>query len=294
MTRLAGVELGGTKIIAVVAEDERIVERERWPTTRPDEVLPAVNSWLRERHAEAPLAALGIASFGPIRLDPAASDHGQLLVTPKPGWQGADVRRLGDGLGIPLALDTDVNAAALAEWRWGAGQGAGSLVYLTIGTGIGGGVLIEGRPVHGALHPEIGHMRFRRAPGDTFAGACPVHGDCVEGLVSGTAIRARLGVDPATLKPEDERLDPVARDLAELFAGLLLALAPQRILVGGGVGIGLPWLIEAACESVPDILAGYLPDLADTASVKAIIGQPSLGPDAGPMGAIALAETALR
>lgn len=289
MTRLAGVELGGTKIIAAIAEGREIIARERWDTDKPAETLAAVNGWLRARQAEAPFEALGIASFGPVRVDPAASDYGHILATPKPGWAGADLAPLAAGLGVRHAIDTDVNAAALAEARWGAGAGEGcsSLVYLTIGTGIGAGVLVEGRPLHGALHPEVGHLRLRKADG--FEGVCPSHGDCAEGLVSGPALWKRCGGDP-----NEADLDAPARDLAELFAALLLACAPNKLLVGGGVGVGLPRLVDAACGHVPAILNGYLPGLDDAAAVRAVIEAPALGADAGPLGAIAVADEATR
>ncbi|MEQ7873307.1 ROK family protein [Sphingomonas sp. ASV193] len=290
MSRLAGIELGGTKIIAAIAEGTTIVARERWETGQPADTLAAVNRWLRERQAEAQFEALGIAAFGPVRVDPAASDFGHILSTPKPGWAGADLAPLADGLGVPWGLDTDVNAAALAEARWGAGAGANysSLVYLTIGTGIGAGVLIDGHPLHGALHPEIGHLRVRKADG--FAGVCPSHGDCAEGLVAGPALWKRLGGDPNAAAD----LDAPARDLAELFAALLLAYAPNRLLVGGGIGVGVPRLIDAACAHVPAILNGYLPGLDSAAAVRAVIEAPRLGADAGPLGAIAVADEALR
>lgn len=288
----AGIELGGTKAIAVLARGDHIVDRITVPTTTPDETLGALAGWLAELAARQPVAGLGIASFGPVRLDRAAADFARILATPKPGWSGADLMRLADVLpGVAMAIDTDVNGAALAEYRWGAGQGATSLIYLTIGTGIGGGVLIDGRPVIGRLHPEIGHVSLRRAASDAFAGICPFHGDCIEGLVSGPALWRRLGGDPATTASSDPRWRAVAADMAQLFAMLIHMLAPQRILVGGGVGIGLSWLIDEARAMVPALLAGYHPDL-DARALAAMIGAPGLGADAGPLGAIALAQRA--
>ena len=285
----AGVELGGTKGIALVWRAGRIVERHQVPTTDPDETLAALGDWLAGHPLNDDFAGLGIASFGPVRLDPAAADHGQILTTTKPGWSGAPVlAALARRVACPVAIDTDVNAAALAEHRWGAGQGCSSLVYLTIGTGVGGGIVVDGRPVHGALHPELGHLRLRRAAGDGFAGACSFHGDCIEGLISGPALAARFGGSIHAAAPDDPRRDFLASDLAQLFAALILTLAPQKILVGGGVGLGVPGLLDAAIAKLPVLLAGYLPEL-DLGALHAMIGPPALGAEAGPLGTIALA-----
>ena len=288
----AGVELGGTKGIALVWRDGEIIERHRVPTTDPEQTLGALADRLAGHPLRDGFAGLGIASFGPVRLDPAAADYGRILATTKPGWSGARVREmLTRAVACPVAIDSDVNAAALAEHRWGAGQGCSSLVYLTIGTGVGGGIVIDGRPVHGALHPELGHLRLRRAAGDPFAGACSFHGDCIEGLISGPALAARFGGSIHDAAPDDPRRDFLAADLAQLFAALILTLAPQKILVGGGVGLGVPGLLDAAIAKLPALLGGYLPEL-DPPALRALIGPPALGADAGPLGAIALAMEA--
>ena len=288
----AGVELGGTKAIAVVWRAAQIVDRIVVPTADPQHTIASLGDWLADHALRAAFAGLGIASFGPIRLDPAAPDFGHILATPKPGWAGAPVySALASRVACPSVLDTDVNAAALAEYRWGAGQGCSSLVYLTIGTGVGGGIVVEGRPVHGALHPELGHLRMRRAAGDAFAGICPFHGDCLEGLIAGPALAARFAGDIHAAPADDPRRDHLAADLAELFAALILTISPQRILVGGGVGLGVPGLLDAAIAKVPAILRGYLPQL-DATALSTMIGPPGLGADAGPLGAIALAHAA--
>ena len=288
----AGVELGGTKAIAVVWRDGRIVDRVVVPTGDPQQTLAALGDWLAEHPLRAAFAGLGIASFGPLRLDPASADYGHILATPKPGWAGAPVfAALAERVACPAALDTDVNAAALAEYRWGAGQGCSSVVYLTIGTGVGGGIAIDGRPVHGALHPELGHLRLRRAAGDAFAGTCPFHGDCIEGLIAGPALAARFAGDIHAAPADDPRRGFLAADLAQLFAALILTLSPQRILVGGGVGLGVPGLLDAALARVPDLLGGYLPEL-DSHALQAMIEPPLLGAEAGPLGAVALAQSA--
>ena len=285
----AGIELGGTKGIAIVWQQGHILDRHLVPTTDPDRTLRALGDWLADHPQRTAFAGLGIASFGPIRLDPAAADHGEILATTKPGWSGAPVLvALAGRVACPVGIDTDVNAAALAEHRWGAGRGCSSLVYLTIGTGVGGGVVVDGRAVHGALHPELGHLRLRRADGDGFAGICLFHGDCIEGLVSGPALAARFDGDIHAIGTDDPRRGFLAADLAQLFAALILTLSPQKILVGGGVGLGVPGLLDRAIARLPAIIAGYLPEL-DLPALHAMIGQPALGPDAGPLGAIALA-----
>ena len=288
----AGVELGGTKSIAVLARGAEIVEQVTLPTSDASETLGALSARLQGWAGGHALSALGIASFGPIRLDPAARDYGRMLETPKPGWAGAPVAQaLTAGLDCPWLIDTDVNGAALAEYRWGAGRGTTSLCYVTIGTGVGGGLVIEGRAVHGAMHPEIGHLRLRRLAGDSFAGACRFHGDCIEGLISGPALAARFGSDPAQVSDHDSRWEAVASDIAELAAAIVLTTSAQRILIGGGVGLARPALLDRARALLVKRQGAYLPFLdADTA--QAMLRAPELGEHAGPLGAIALAMAA--
>jgi fructokinase len=291
---VAGAELGGTKSIAVLAREREIIERITVPTTRPDETLAALHAILRRWRDEGGIAALGIASFGPIRLDPAAADHGCMLATPKPGWRGAPVAAtLTAGLDIPWRIDTDVNGAALAEWQWGAGQGCDSICYVTVGTGVGGGLVINGAPVHGAMHPELGHLRLRRADGDSFPGTCAFHRDCIEGLVAGPALARRLGGDPAQIVDGDPRWSAVASDLAELAGAVLLVTSAQRILFGGGVMTARPLLLAKVRELVVQRLESYLPFLSAQNAVT-MIDVPALGADAGPLGAVVLALAAYR
>ena len=292
--QIAGVELGGTKAVAVLARGGDILARVRIATTSPAETLGALRETLGAWRAREGFDALGIASFGPLRLAPRATDYGMMLATPKKGWSGAHIiGPLTEGFDCPSLIDTDVNAAALAEWRWGAGKCLESLCYLTIGTGLGGGILIDGRPVHGALHPEVGHIRLRRAPGDDFAGVCPFHGDCAEGLVAGPALRARFGRPGEDISPGDPRWSFVAHDIAALIAALLLAISPQKILIGGGIALGRPYLLDLVRAEVAANIAGYLPHIS-SATVEELIALPALGENAGPLGAIALGEAALR
>jgi len=292
--RLAGIELGGTKTLVLLAEDDRIVQRVRIATTHPAETLAAANAQLLAWNEEAPIDAIGIASFGPIQLSRHAPDFGHMLPTPKPGWAGANIAgSLTRNLDCPMAMDTDVNGAALAEHRWGAGRDLDCFWYITIGTGLGGGLLANDQAVHGAMHPEIGHIHVRRVPGDTFPGACPFHGDCIEGLVSGPALAARFGTSPELVPDEDPRWDHVAADLAQMAATLFLTTAAQRILLGGTVATSRASLLPKVRATLLRDLAGYLPFLTPE-SVDERLCLAGLGDNAGPMGAVALAMAARR
>lgn len=289
---LAGIELGGTKCIVVRGHPGAISDRVEFPTADPASTMGRAIEILRDWHVEEPLQAVGIASFGPVRLDPAAADFGRMLATPKPGWTGADVRGLvAEALQVPVAIETDVNAAALAEFELGAARGCGTIVYLTIGTGIGAGILVDGQPVHGLLHPEAGHLRIRRRPADRFTGVCPFHGDCLEGLVSGPALAARFGCHPGEIPVEDVRWEDVASDLAEFVAMLLLTLAPERIVVGGGVARRQPHLLPRALARIAGLMAGYFEPL-NSRSVDGIIVASPADFEAGPHGSLIVARKA--
>jgi fructokinase len=245
---------------------------------------------MQSRHGQA--EALGIASFGPLGLRPGTPEFGCLLDTPKPGWSGIDIRgALARQFERPIAIDTDVNGAALAEGLWGASFRCSVHIYLTIGTGIGGGLVVEGRPVHGLLHPELGHIRVRRDPDDNFPGTCPFHGDCIEGLASGPAIAARAGVSADRLAPDDPLWARVGRELGELVATLLLIAAPERIVIGGGVGQGCSFLLPLIRSAAAASLAGYGP-ARDPKLLETVIVPPALGSEAGPLGALVLAQLA--
>jgi fructokinase len=262
-------------------------------TGSADETLPAVHQIIRDWHDARPVDAIGIASFGPIQLNPLAADFGAMLRTPKPGWSAAPIAApLVRDLPVPWQLDTDVNAAALAEYRWGAGQGCHILCYITVGTGVGAGVLFAGRPLHGAMHPEVGHLRLRRSPGDSFTGHCRFHGDCVEGLVGGPALTARFGDDSQKIADNDPRWGDVAWDLAELCGAILLSCSPERILLGGGIILKRPFLLAMIRERLVNRLSGYLPFLTNI-SAERIIAPAGIGECAGPAGALALAQDAL-
>jgi fructokinase len=281
----AGVELGGTKCVAILASGpERILARETVPTTTPDETLgrlgEILSGWKREG-----FAALGIGSFGPLDLD-----SGTIASTPKPGWRGAEVkRRLEEAAGVPAAFDTDVNGAALAEMRWGSGRGMQDFAYVTVGTGVGVGLVVNGRPTRGFAHCELGHIRVARLPGDKFAGSCPFHDDCVEGLTAGPSLHARVGDRLAELREDDPLWDSVAWALAQLCHAIVCAAAPRAVAIGGGVIENQPHLLARVERMLLDSLNGYI-ELPGSGYVRA----PALGSDAGPLGAIALAMTAER
>jgi fructokinase len=292
---VAGIELGGTKAIAVLGQGGKIVDQVAVPTSLPIETLAALARVLAGWREQHHLAALGIAAFGPIALDRHAPDYGRLLATPKSGWVGADVvSPLVEAAGAPpVLLHTDVTGAALAEGRWGSAQGLTDYVYVTIGTGIGMGLIVNGAPVIGRLHPEAGHMRVRRAPGDPFAGICPFHGDCLEGLASGPAIAARAGAPANTLAADNPIWNTTALALAEGFATLFLTLAPATIIVGGGLGLGRAELLPLVRRHTFALLGGYLPFLPGEAAMEQAIRAAGLGGEAGVYGALALAERAL-
>ena len=290
---VAAVEDGGTKCIAVLAKGSDIVERRQWPTETPDVTLPLLADAMKTWNGVEAIAALGIASFGPIDLAPVSRTFGHILRTPKPGWSGVDVRSaLSEGLNIPTGLETDVGGAALAEGLWGASIGCHTHVYLTVGTGIGAGIVTNGLPVHGALHPEIGHARVRRHPDDGFPGICPFHGDCLEGLASGPAIAARAGMPAEVIGMNDPLWTRVASELAELIDFLRLTLAPQRIVMGGGVIDGQPGLLAKVVQRAEELAAGYPTD-KQARNLRSIVVAPVLGANAGSMGAIAVALRAL-
>jgi fructokinase len=281
-----GIEAGGTKFVCAVGETPHNIEASTWvPTITPAETLQQVIAFFRPYA----LRSLGLAAFGPIDLDRASPTYGYILSTPKLAWQRCPiVDILHAALGVPVTVDTDVNAAALAEVTYGAGQGYDPLVYLTVGTGIGGGAVIHGRALHGLLHPEMGHMLLARLPGDTLPSACPFHEDCLEGLASGHAIEVRFGA------PERLPLDHEAWVLEGAYLGQALAimttiLSPQRIIIGGGV-MYQPLLLPRIREACAQALHGYMPRLITSGDFNAYLVPPALGDRAGVIGALYLAQ----
>jgi fructokinase len=292
MTLFAGVELGGTKVlVAFGTGPDDLSNPIRIPTTTPGETLSRLEGVIASMEAESALQAIGVATFGPARLDRSAPDWGRLLSTPKSGWSGAVIgRRLETRFGIPVAFDTDVAGAAVGEGQWGAARGLTDYAYVTVGTGVGVGLVVNGAPLHGALHPEAGHIRVRRDPArDVFEGCCPFHGDCLEGLISGPALAARTGRHGEALAADHPAWELTGDYLAQAMATLCLVAAPQRIIVGGGVG-SHPKVLAAMRLRLRDELGGYLPHLSSPESIEAFLVPPALGDRSGVLGAIALAQ----
>jgi fructokinase len=291
--RYGGIEAGGTKWICAIADRPgQLSATKTFPTTTPAETVSAATRFFAE---DGPVDVVGVGSFGPVDIRPDSPTWGSITTTPKAGWADTDiVAALGSALGVPIALDTDVNAAALGEWRWGAAAGLETFCYITVGTGVGGGVVANGRVLHGLLHPEFGHMRIPHDRArDPFDGICPYHGDCLEGLASGEAIRQRWG------RPGQELAGPAAWQIEAEYLALALVnvvcvLSPQRIIVGGGVA-RQPSLLPLARRRLRELLAGYLraPELTDPEAVDRFIVPPRLGGNAGVIGAIELARDLL-
>ena len=293
---VGAIETGGTKVICAVGTGpgESLRARVSFPTGgEPERLLDRVAEWLLAQEQEhGRLAAIGVASFGPVDLDPASPTYGYITSTPKEGWRQTDLlgglrRRLGER---PMGFDTDVNAAALGEFVWGGAQGLADFLYLTIGTGIGGGGMV------GLLHPEMGHMLLPRLPGDDFPGVCPFHGACWEGLCTGPAIEARAGI-PAEALPADHPVwEMETRYIAFALANLIYCLSPRRILIGGSVRkagqYGEASFFAALRRHVQTALNRYLGSAALDAGIDQYIVAPTLGDDAGVCGAIALAQRA--
>jgi fructokinase len=287
----AGVEFGGTKCVAILARGPaEVLARETVPTTTPDETLGSIAALLAKWRSGEGFDALGIASFGPVDLDQSSPAYGHITSTPKPGWAGTDVvGPLRSAAGTAAAFDTDVNGAALAEMRWGSGRGFRDFAYVTVGTGVGVGLIANGLPMRGFAHCELGHIRVARLPGDDFPGSCPFHGDCVEGLAAGPSVVARVGVEGlAALSPEHPVWNSVAWALAQLGHAIVCAAAPRAISIGGGVLDNQPHLFERIEAMLVESLNGYMTLPPGAPYLRA----PELGRDAGPLGAIALAMTA--
>ncbi len=278
-TIYGGVEAGGTKFVCAIGTGPGDLERTAFPTTAPEETIAQAIAFFQAR---GPLSALGIASFGPVDLDPRSETYGYITSTPKPGWADTDIAgMMGRALGVQVRFDTDVNAAALAESRWGAARGVDDVVYFTVGTGIGGGALAGGHLIHGLLHPEMGHMRIPHdRAADPYPGICPYHGDCLEGLASGPAVEQRWGVRGESLAPDHPAWALEARYLAAGVVGVVCTLSPRRVIMGGGV-MEQKHLFPLIRAEVKTLLNGYVqaPE----------IGPPALGKDTGVLGAIALA-----
>ncbi len=278
------IEAGGTKfVLGVATGPDDIIATHRIDTTTPEETIDAAVEWLS---AYGPFAAIGIASFGPLQLDKSAPDYGCVTNTPKAHWAGADlVGPFATAFDCPVALDTDVNGAAFAEVRWGAAKGTKSALYFTIGTGVGGGAVIDGRILHGQSHPEMGHMRVARHPEDLgYKGHCPFHGDCLEGLACGPSIIDRWGASLSDLPADHIGHDIIAHYLAHMTVTCQALFEPEKVILGGGV-MGTPGLLPRVIAAAETMGGGYFVSRAAD-----ILTLPGLGTSAGLLGALALAQ----
>lgn len=282
------LEAGGTKFICAIGTEEgKLVRTARIPTTHPSETLQKTIAFFQS--GPEPIERLGVGCFGPLDLNPRSESFGTITQTPKPGWSNTAVQPvLENTLSVQVRIDTDVNTAALGEAHWGAGQGVSNLLYLTIGTGIGGGVLIDGRPVHGLVHPEMGHILLPNHPEAGFHGICPFHSDCFEGLASGPAIAARWGSSAEDLPENHPAWDIEAQFIAQALHAYVLTLSPERIILGGGV--------MKQAHLFPRIRRGLLASLNGYVQADGLLDQtdqyvvpPALGDRAGILGALRLA-----
>ena len=271
-----------------------IKREERFPTTTPAETLDKAIAFFKQAEADfGTLSALGIACFGPLDPNPDSPTFGFILPTPKPDWSNANiVGILKSAFDIPIAFDTDVNGAAMGEWTWGAAQGLDTFIYLTVGTGIGGGALVNGKLLHGLLHPEMGHILLPHdSQRDPFEGICPFHKDCFEGLASGPAIEQRWGQKAESLTPDHPAWDLEAHYIALALANFILTLSPQRIILGGGVS-SQEILFPMIRQKVNEVLNKYVQSSAVGENISEYIVPPALGSRSGMLGAIALAQNA--
>ena len=290
--RLGALEAGGTKMVCAIGDEHgNVIERYSLPTRGGDETVREIIEYF---HAH-PVEALGVSSFGPLNLDPASPEYGNITTTPKAGWVNFPLRRnLAEALGVPVGIDTDVNGAALAEARIGAGRGVDSLVYYTIGTGIGGGAVVNGQLLHGMVHPEMGHMLLRPVENDPAPhGFCPYHDGCLEGMAKGPAIEKRWG-KPAAELPEDHIAWEIeAEYLAQMCVNTIVVLSPKMIVLGGGV-MHQMHLFPSIRRRTQELLNGYVAHSAILENIDSYIVPPALGDNAGAAGSLLLALDALK
>ncbi|EXX90337.1 fructokinase [Paenibacillus darwinianus] len=283
--RIGAIEAGGTKFVCGIGNENGVIEdRVSFPTELPETTLRHVIDYFQNKQVDA----IGIGTFGPIDIDPSSPTYGHVTTTPKPGWGGYDfLGTLQRAFNVPFGWDTDVNAAAFGEAKWGAAQGLDSCVYYTIGTGVGVGVYAEGKLVHGLLHPEGGHVLTRRHPEDAFAGICPYHGDCLEGMAAGPAIEKRWGVRGGELSPDHPAWAMEAFYIGQAVAGIIVLLSPKKVILGGGV-MHQEQLFPMIRAEVQRNLNGYVAHGTVLSGIDSYIVPPGLGDNAGLSGALAL------
>ena len=292
---LGGIEAGGTKFVCAVGTGPDDIRAEvRFSTTTPAETIAKAIAFFRQEADREPIEAVGIAAFGPLDPDISSATFGYITTTPKPHWGNVDLAGpIREALHLPVGFDTDVNGAALGEWRWGAAKDLDTFLYLTIGTGVGGGGLINGHRPHGLIHPEMGHILLPHDWAlDPYPGHCPYHGDCLEGMTCGPAIADRWGVPGHELPADHPAWDLEAHYLAIALHNFVCTLSPQRIILGGGV-MDQPQLFSKIRTKLKKSLAGYVQAPAILEDVENYVVPPGLGNQAGVLGALALAEEAL-
>lgn len=287
-----GIEAGGTHFVCAIGTGPDDIREEcRLATSSPEETIGHTIDFFRSHRQHHPVAAVGIASFGPVNLDESSPTYGHITSTPKQGWANTDmvgaVRR---SLHLPVGFDTDVNAAALAEHEWGNAKGLDSFVYLTVGTGIGGGGMVNGQLLHGLVHPEMGHIRIPRSvEADAFDGCCPYHGDCLEGLASGPAMKQRWGRPPENIPQDHPAWELEATYLGLAVANIVCTLSPQLVVMGGGV-MEQPQLLPRVRRKVQELLNGYVQAEEILQRIDDYIVASKFGRRVGVLGAIALAR----
>ncbi len=289
----AGVEAGGTKFVCAMGTGPNdIRERVRIETRRPEETLGETIDFIKRYQSEKgeKIAAAGVACFGPVDLDRDSPTYGYITTTPKQGWQNTDVAgALGKALGVPVGFDTDVNGAALGEYTWGAGRNMNVLIYLTVGTGIGGGLLVDGKPVHGLLHTEMGHLNLPHDSNtDPFEGCCPYHKDCLEGLASGRAMDLRWHKHASELPDDHPGWQIEADYLASALCNYIYTVSPNMIILGGGL-MKKRLLLDMVRQKVLEKLNNYINTPRLTENIQDCIASPGLGENSGIAGAFCLA-----
>ncbi len=287
---IGGIEAGGTKMVCAVGDENGVIkDRASFPTRQPEETFADMIAYYRNWDIQA----LGIGCFGPVDLNRQSRTYGYITKTPKPGWGNCDiVGAFKDALGVPVGFDTDVNGAVLGEVTWGAAKGLDSAIYITIGTGVGVGVYVNGGLLHGLVHPEGGHILLIRHPRDTYEGKCPFHKNCVEGLAAGPSIEARWGKKAAELADRDEVWEMEAYYIAQAITDYILSYSPQKIILWGGV-MHQEKLFGMVRKEVLNLLNGYVAHETITEHIDQYIVPPALGEDPGIMGAIKLGLDAL-
>lgn len=288
--KIGALEAGGTKMVMGIFDEEgRLLERTKIPTRTPEQTVPEMLEFFGNREIDR----LGIGTFGPVDLRRTSPDYGTITATPKLDWRNYPLlRTLQEALKVPAAIDTDVNAAAMAECRMGAARGCGNAVYVTVGTGIGAGIVIDGKTVHGLMHPEVGHMLLRPHPLDPMPrGVCPYHDGCLEGLASGPSLAKRAGQGAENLQDDDPVFTLEADYLAQMCVNLIMTVSPERIVIGGGV-LERGYLLDLVRRETVRLLNGYIQMAEITSRIDQYIVLPELYPISGLIGAWLLGKEA--